>query len=175
LESVSATNQPQDKTTVLQTKLHKAAKADKARCFHALHDKVYLPYILQSAWELVRKNDGAAGIDGQSLADIETYGVERFLMETAQAVREKTYRPVPVRRVNIPKGDGRFRPLGIPTVRDRVVQAAAKLVLVVLSASVPGSVSMMHWHWLRSTPSRGSDGWWMRTSSSSSTTWIIRS
>ena len=129
MESVSATNQPQDKTTVLQTKLHKAAKADKARCFHALHDKVYLPYILQSAWELVRKNDGAAGIDGQSLADIETYGVERFLMETAQAVREKTYRPVPVRRVNIPKGDGRFRPLGIPTVRDRVVQAAAKLVL----------------------------------------------
>jgi len=123
------TNQPQDRTTVLQTKLHEAAKADKARRFHALHDKLYLPYILQSAWELVRRNQGAAGIDGQSIADIEEYGVEGFLTETAQAVREKTYRPVPVRRVHIPKGDGRLRPLGIPTVRDRVVQAAAKLVL----------------------------------------------
>lgn len=129
MESVDATNQPQDRTTVLQTKLHEASKADKARRFHALHDKLYLPYILQSAWEMVRRNDGAAGIDNQSLKDIETYGVERFLTETAQAVREKTYRRAPVRRVFIPKGDGRLRPLGIPTVRDRVVQAAAKLVL----------------------------------------------
>lgn len=129
MESVNATNQPQDRTTVLQTKLHEAAKADKARRFHALHDKLYLPYVLQSAWELVRRNKGAAGIDGEAISDIEAYGVERFLTETAQAVREKTYRPTPVRRVYIPKGDGRLRPLGIPTVRDRVVQAAAKLVL----------------------------------------------
>jgi RNA-directed DNA polymerase len=129
LESVSETNQPQDRTTVLQTKLYQAAVSDKARRFHALHDKLYLPYIMQSAWEMVKQNRGAGGIDGQSLKDIETYGVERFLAETAQAVREKTYRPVPVRRVHIPKPDGRLRPLGIPTVRDRVVQAAAKLVL----------------------------------------------
>jgi len=129
LESVLTTNQPQDKTTVLQTKLHEAAKADEARRFHALHDKLYLPYILQSAWEMVRRNHGASGIDGETLAAIETYGVERFLAETAQAVRDKSYRPVPVRRVYIPKPDGRLRPLGIPTVRDRVVQAAAKLVL----------------------------------------------
>ena len=77
----------------------------------------------------MRRNGGAAGIDHQTLSEIETYGVERFLTETAQAVREKTYRPVPVRRVHIPKPDGRLRPLGIPTVRDRVVQAAAKLLL----------------------------------------------
>ena len=123
------TNQPQDRTTVLQSKLHQAAVRDKARCFHALHDKLYLPYILQSAWEMVKRNRGACGIDGQTLSDIETYGVDRFLAETAAAVREKTYRPTPVRRVYIPKPDGKLRPLGIPTVRDRVVQAAAKLVL----------------------------------------------
>jgi len=129
LESVIATNQPQDKTTVLQTKLYEAAKADKARRFHALHDKLYLPYILQRAWVMVRRNKGSAGIDGQTLEEIEKYGVDLFLTETAQAVRENTYRPVPVRRVHIPKPDGRLRPLGIPIVRDRVVQAAAKLIL----------------------------------------------
>ena len=129
MESVDATNQPQDRTTVLQTKLYQAAVRDKARRFHALHDKLYLPYVLQSAWEMVKRNRGAGGIDGQTLSDIEAYGVERFLTETAQAVRDKTYRPMPVRRVPIPKPDGKLRPLGIPTVRDRVVQAAAKLVL----------------------------------------------
>lgn len=123
------TNQPQDRTTVLQSKLYQAAVRDKARRFHALHDKLYLPYVLQSAWEMVKRNRGACGIDGQTLKDIEAYGVERFLTETVQAVREKTYRPMPVRRVHIPKPDGKLRPLGIPTVRDRVVQAAAKLVL----------------------------------------------
>jgi RNA-directed DNA polymerase len=127
--STDRTNQPQDRTTVLQSKLHQAAVRDKARRFHALHDKLYLPYILQSAWEMVKRNRGACGIDGQTLQDIETYGVDRFLAETALAVREKTYRPTPVRRVHIPKPDGKLRPLGIPTVRDRVVQAAAKLVL----------------------------------------------
>ena len=114
---------------MLQTKLYQAAVRDKSRRFHALHDKLYLSYVLQSAWELVRRNRGACGVDGQTLKDIESYGVQRFLDETAQAVREKTYRPVAVRRVQIPKPDGKLRPLGIPTVRDRVVQAAAKLVL----------------------------------------------
>jgi RNA-directed DNA polymerase len=127
--SVSATNQPQDRTTVLQTKLYQAAVRDKSRRFHALHDKLYLPYVMSCAWELVRRNRGACGIDGQTLQEIESNGVQRFLDETAQAVREKTYRPVAVRRVEIPKPDGKMRPLGIPTVRDRVVQAAAKLVL----------------------------------------------
>lgn len=127
--SVPETNQPQDKTSVLQSKLYQAALREKGRRFHALYDKLYLPYILQSAWELVKRNRGAAGVDGQTLAAIQEYGEALFLTETAQAVREKTYRPQPVRRVHIPKGSGKLRPLGIPTVRDRVVQAAAKLVL----------------------------------------------
>ena len=102
-----------------------------------------------------RRNKGCAGIDRQTLKDIEEYGVDLFLSETAQAVRENTYRPVPVRRVHIPKPDGRLRPLGIPVVRDRVVQAAAKLILepifeadferIIPLGSVRVSDSLMHW------------------------------
>jgi RNA-directed DNA polymerase len=129
--SVLETNRPEDRTTDLQSKLHQAAKRDPTRRFHALYDKLYLPYVLQTAWEEVAKNRGAAGINQQTLEQIEAAGVPLFLSEIAQSLREKTYRPQPVRRVEIPKrGDPtRTRPLGIPTVRDRVVQAAAKLVL----------------------------------------------
>ena len=127
--SVQATNPPKDKTTELQSKLYQAAKRDPERRFHALYDKLYLGYVLQAAWEQVRKNRGAAGLDQQTLAEVEAHGVEPFLAEIAQALQEKTYRPQPVRRVEIPKEPGKTRPLGIPTVRDRVVQAAAKLVL----------------------------------------------
>lgn len=127
--SVLETNRPEYQTTVLQSKLSRAAREDRARRFHALHDKLYLPYVLRCAWELVQRNRGAAGLDGETIEDVEAYGVDRFLDETAQAVRAHTYRPQPVRRVLIPKADGRMRPLGIPTVRDRVVQAAAKLIL----------------------------------------------
>jgi len=128
---VETTNPPEDRTTVLQSKLYQAAQRDPQRRFHALYDKLSSSYILQSAWELVRQNQGAAGIDQQTLVDIEAQGVPEFLAEIAQSLREKTYRPQPVRRVEIPKpGDPtRSRPLGIPTVRDRVVQAAAKLLL----------------------------------------------
>src|SRR5438445_2638566 len=129
--SVEATNPPVDRTTVLQSKLYQAAKGDPSRRFHALYDKLIVGYVLQSAWELVRRNQGAAGIDQQTLADIEAQGVPAFLAEIAQSLQDKTYRPQPVRRVAIPKrGDPtRPRPLGIPTVRDRVVQAACKLLL----------------------------------------------
>jgi RNA-directed DNA polymerase len=126
---VPLTKPPQDRTTELQSKLYQAAKRDRSRRFHALYDRLSLSYVLQTAWELVRKNQGAAGIDQQTLAQIEAKGVGDFLAEIAQALREKTYRPQPVRRVCIPKDDGKTRPLGIPTVRDRVVQAAAKLLL----------------------------------------------
>jgi RNA-directed DNA polymerase len=131
LVSVAETNQRIDKTTELQTKLHQAAVKDETRRFHALYDKLYLPYILRTAFALVKRNKGAAGIDGQTLEDLAKYGEERFIEETAQQLREKTYRPAPVRRVHIPKkGDkSQLRPLGIPTVRDRLVQAAAKLIL----------------------------------------------
>ena len=126
---VSKTNPLTDKTTELQKKLYQAAKRDPSRRFHALYDRLYLPYVLQSAWELVRRNRGAHGIDQLTLEQIEAQGVAAFLAEVAQALREKTYRPQPVRRVTIPKGDGKRRGLGIPTVGDRVVQAAAKLLL----------------------------------------------
>ncbi len=127
--SVDETNPSQDRTTVLQSKLYQAAKGDASRRFHALYDKLCLPYVLQSAWEQVVKNRGAAGIDQRTLEQIEAAGVPAFLAEIAQSLAAKSYRPQPVRRVEIPKGEGKTRPLGIPTVRDRVVQAAAKLVL----------------------------------------------
>jgi RNA-directed DNA polymerase len=128
---VDETNPPEDRTIVLQSKLYQAAQRDPKRRFHALYDRLSLGYVLQSAWELVRQNKGAAGIDRQTLVDIEAGGVPEFLGEIAQSLQDKTYRPQPVRRVEIPKaGDPtRTRPLGIPTVRDRVVQAAAKLLL----------------------------------------------
>jgi RNA-directed DNA polymerase len=129
--SVETTNPSVDRTTVLQSKLYQAAQGDPSRRFHALYDKLFLGYVLQSAWELVRRNQGAAGIDQQTLAEIEAQGVPAFLAGIAQSLQDKTYRPQPVRRVEIPKrGDPpRTRPLGIPTVRDRVVQAACKLLL----------------------------------------------
>jgi len=127
--SVETTNPPQDRTTVLQSKLYQAAKGDPARRFHALYDKLFVSAVLQSAWELVRRNDGAAGIDQQTLAEIEAQGAPAFLAGIAASRQDKTYRPQPVRRVLIPKGAGKTRPLGIPTVRDRVVQAACKLLL----------------------------------------------
>lgn len=127
--SVPATNPPEDRTTVLQSKLYQAAKGQPARRFHALYDKLSLGYVLQRAWEAVARNRGAAGIDQQTLEQIQAAGVPAFLEEIAQSLRAKSYRPQPVRRVTIPKGDGSTRPLGIPTVRDRVVQAAAKLLL----------------------------------------------
>src|SRR4029453_9165052 len=122
-------NPPQQRMTELQSKLHQAALRDPQRRFHALYDRLSVSYVLQCAWELVRRNRGAAGIDQQTLEKIEADSVEAFLSGIAQALREKTYRPQPVRRVEIPKGGGKTRPLGIPTVRDRVVQAAAKLLL----------------------------------------------
>ena len=127
--SVPETNPSVDRTTELPSKLYQAAKRDPNRRFHALYDKLAVAHVLQEAWRLVRRNDGAPGVDQQTLAAIEEQGVEAFLAEIAQALREKRYRPQPVRRVLIPKGDGRCRALGIPCVRDRVVQAAVKLIL----------------------------------------------
>jgi len=117
--SVNATNPPVDRTTVLPSKQNLAAPRDPQRRFHALSDKLASSYVLQSAWEWVRQNQGAAGIDPQTLADIEAGGVPEFLTGIAQSLRDQTYRPQPVRRVEIPKrGDPtRTRPLVIPMVR----------------------------------------------------------
>jgi group II intron reverse transcriptase/maturase len=120
----------QDAVRELQRTLYRAAKADPGRRFHALYDKVYRRDVLERAWELVRANRGAAGIDKQTIADVEEYGVDRLLDELAADLRDRRWRPLPARRVFIPKpGRKEPRPLSIPVVRDRVVQAATKAVM----------------------------------------------
>ena len=120
----------QDKVRELQRTLYRAAKADPGRRFHALYDKVSRRDVLERAWELVRVNKGAAGIDRQTIADIEQYGVSRLLDELAADLKDGSWRPLAARRVFIPKpGREELRPLSIPAVRDRVVQAAVKLVI----------------------------------------------
>lgn len=120
---------PQDKSRELQRKLYLTAKRNRNRRFHALYDRIFRPDILRQAWEEVRRNGGSAGQDGVSIEDVEREGVEQFLREIEQDLKAGTYRPKPVLRVYIPKADGRQRPLGIPTVRDRVVQQACKMVI----------------------------------------------
>ena len=121
--------EPVEKVRRLQRKLWAAAKQSEGRRFHALYDRIYRDDVLVEAWRRVRANRGAAGVDRVTLEAVEGYGVERMLGELARDLRKGVYRPVLVRRVEIPKSDGRLRPLGIPTVRDRVCQQAAKLVL----------------------------------------------
>jgi len=113
----------------LQTALHAKAKAEASYRFYALYDKMSRNDILAHAYAQCRSNKGAPGIDGQDFADIEAYGVERWLAELALALRQETYRPEPIRRVYIPKANGKLRPLGISSVRDRVCMTAATLVL----------------------------------------------
>ena len=113
----------------LQAALHAKAKELPSFRFYVLYDKVYREDVLAHAWRLAKANGGSAGVDGQRFSDIENYGVERWLGELAEDLRKRTYRPQPVRRVYIPKPDGRKRPLGISTIRDRVAQTAAVLVL----------------------------------------------
>jgi group II intron reverse transcriptase/maturase len=113
----------------LQRALHDKAKESPNRRFHALYDKVYRKDVLAFAYACCKANGGAAGVDDQSFEDIEEYGVERWLDELAEELRSRTYRPRPVRRVYIPKPDGKQRPLGVPTTRDRTVETAAVLVL----------------------------------------------
>jgi RNA-directed DNA polymerase len=118
-----------EKIQTLQRRLHLKAKREPGYHFYALYDKVYRPDILAHAFALSEFNDGAAGVDEVRHEDIEEYGRERFLAELGRELQEKRYRPDAVLRVKIPKADGGERPLGIPTVKDRVVQTAVKLVL----------------------------------------------
>jgi RNA-directed DNA polymerase len=120
---------PPPKVGKLQTALHTKAKDSPDYRFYALYDKIYRRDVLDFAYERCRANGGAPGIDGQSFAEIEASGKDRWLDELAEDLRKETYHPRPVRRVHIPKGDGKQRPLGIPCIKDRVVEMAAVLVL----------------------------------------------
>src|SRR5216684_5242365 len=130
-KGMASANHPIDKVRALQRALYVAAKQQRQRRFHALYDRIARPDVLRRAWEQVRRNKGAAGIDDETLEAIEAHGVEQMLAELRGLLETGRYRPQAVRRVYIPK-PGRpteRRPLGIPRVRDRVVQTAAKLVL----------------------------------------------
>ena len=121
---------PPQSVQKLQAALHAKAKGSPDYRFYALYDKVYRKDVLLFAYDCCRANKGAAGVDGQTFEDIEErYGLDRWLGELTQELKERTYRPAAVRRVHIPKPDGKTRPLGIPTVKDRVAQTAAMLIL----------------------------------------------
>src|SRR6201984_1590757 len=125
----------------LQMALHAKAKAEAGYRFYALYDKLSREDLLAHAYAQCRSNKGAPGVDGQDFADIEAYGAERWLAELALALREERSRPEPIRRVFIPKANGKLRPLGISTVRDRVCMTAAMLVLEpIFEADLPSEI-----------------------------------
>ena len=127
-----------DSVQKLQTALHAKAKAEPGYRFYALYDKISREDILAHAYAQCRSNKGAPGVDRQDFEAVEAYGVERWLGELALALRQETYRPDPIRRVFIPKANGKLRPLGISNVRDRVCMTAATLVLEpILEADLP--------------------------------------
>jgi retron-type reverse transcriptase len=121
--------QPPEKVRKLQKTLYAKAKESPDFRFYSLADKMYREDVLHHAYRCCKRNGGASGVDGRTFDDIVSYGLDRWLGELAEALRSRSYRPEPIRRVYIPKSDGKQRPLGIPTIRDRVAQAAAVLVL----------------------------------------------
>lgn len=122
-------NNTKDKVRELQRKLYLSAKTNSKRRFHALYDKIYRKDILEEAWRRVKANKGSGGIDDISIEHIQLYGVEKLIQEIQDDLVSNNYHPKPVRRVYIPKKDGSKRPLGIPTVKDRIVQMATKIVI----------------------------------------------
>lgn len=127
--SAQKANNTMEKVRKLQRKLYLAAKSDSKRRFHALFDKVYRKDILSEAWKRVKANGGTGGIDKVTITDVEAYGVEKFLQEIQQELTAGKYHPKAVRRTYIPKGNGELRPLGIPIIKDRVIQMAVKIVM----------------------------------------------
>lgn len=127
--NVQKTNNTIDKVRQLQRKLYQSAKSNKSRRFHALYDKIYRKDILRKAWKQVKANKGSAGVDKQTITDIENIGVEKILEEIQIQISKGTYNPPPVLRTEIPKENGKVRPLGIPTVKDRIIQTATKIVI----------------------------------------------
>jgi len=129
LEELKSNLTTTDTVQELQGKLYQKAKSQLSFRFYALYDKVYRTDVLSKAWERVKDNKGASGVDGQTFEDIEAMGIGKFLNGIQQELKAKIYRPQPARRVYIPKPDGTKRPLSIPTIKDRVVQSALKLII----------------------------------------------
>ena len=123
------TNNSKEKVRQLQNKLYLTAKKCSSRRFHALYDKVYRDDVLCEAWKRVKANKGSSGVDGITIEDIEKKGINRCLTEIQSELKSGIYKPLPVRRVMIPKPDGSQRPLGIPCVKDRIVQMATKIAI----------------------------------------------
>lgn len=120
---------PRERVRLLQLKLYQKAKQEKGYKYYILYDKIFQDYVLKEAYNRVRRNNSSPGIDGQSFTDIEEYGVEEFLYELKEELRTRTYKPQAVKRKVINKANGGRRPLGIPTIKDRVAQAACKIVI----------------------------------------------
>jgi group II intron reverse transcriptase/maturase len=118
-----------ERVLTLQEKLHQKAKQEREYKFYVLYDKMFIPYMLREAWKSVRSNQGGPGVDGISIAEIEKNGVEQYLKELGEELRKQTYHPQAVKRVMIDKDNGGKRPLGIPTVRDRIAQTVCKMIL----------------------------------------------
>ncbi len=128
-ENVMQTNNSKEKVRQLQNKLYLTAKKCDSRRFHALYDKVYRDDVLFEAWKRVKANKGSSGVDGVKIEDVEAMGIEKYLSEIKSELMNGKYKPSPVKRVMIPKPDGSERPLGIPTVKDRIVQMATKIAI----------------------------------------------
>jgi len=118
-----------ERVSILQEKLYQKAKQERGYVFYVLYDKMFIPYILREAWKCVKSNDGAPGVDGITIEKVEEYGVDIYLKELGEELRKQTYKPQAVKRVMIPKADGGQRPLGVPTVRDRIAQTVCKMIL----------------------------------------------
>jgi group II intron reverse transcriptase/maturase len=118
-----------ERVSILQEKLYQKAKQERGYVFYVLYDKMFIPYMLREAWKSVKSNDGAPGVDGITLWKVEEYGVDVYLKELGEELRKQTYKPQAVKRVMIPKANGGQRPLGIPTVRDRIAQTVCKMIL----------------------------------------------
>jgi group II intron reverse transcriptase/maturase len=118
-----------ERVSILQEKLYQKAKQERGYVFYVLYDKMFIPYMLREAWKSVKSNDGAPGVDGMTIGKVEEYGVDVYLKELGEELRKQTYKPQAVKRVMIPKANGGERPLGIPTVRDRIAQTVCKMIL----------------------------------------------
>jgi len=118
-----------ERVSILQEKLYQKAKQERGYKFYVLYDKMFIPYMLREAWKSVRSNDGSPGVDGITIEKVEQYGVDTYLKELGEELRKQTYQPQAVKRVMIDKAGGGQRPLGVPTVRDRIAQTVCKMIL----------------------------------------------